>query len=37
MVPEIVRQVLLLPGVREEAPIVYEGGVPEHYRLAWDA
>jgi cytochrome P450 len=37
MVPEIVRQVLLLPGVREEAPIVYEGGVPEHYQLAWHA
>jgi cytochrome P450 len=37
MVPEIVRQVLLLPGVREEAPPVYEGGVPEHYALRWDA
>lgn len=36
MVPEIVRQVLLLPGLRQEGPIVYQGGVPEHYSLRWD-
>ncbi|HEY0026836.1 MAG TPA: cytochrome P450 [Allosphingosinicella sp.] len=37
MVPEIVRQVLRLPGIEEESPIVYEGGVPEHYPLRWAA
>jgi len=37
MVPEIVRQVLRLPGIAEESPIVYEGGVPEHYPLRWAA
>lgn len=37
MVPEIVRQVLLLPDIRQEGPIVYQGGVPEHYALRWAA
>lgn len=37
MIPEIVRQVLRLPGIREERPIRYlDGPVPEDYRLAWD-
>ena len=37
MIPEIVRQVLLMPGLRQEAPPVFERGVPEHYQLRWDA
>ena len=36
MVPEMVRQVLLLPGIRQEGPVVYQGGVPEHYPLRWN-
>lgn len=37
IIPEIVRQVLLLPNVRAEGPPVFEEGVPEHYQLRWDA
>jgi cytochrome P450 len=37
MIPEIVRQVLLLPDIRQEGPIVFQGGVPEHYSLKWAA
>ena len=37
MVPEIVRQVLLLPDIRQDGPPVYQGGVPEHYALRWAA
>ncbi|HEV2748562.1 MAG TPA: hypothetical protein VGW34_14865 [Allosphingosinicella sp.] len=37
MIPEIVRQCLLLPGLRAEGPPEFENGVPEHYRLKWDA
>lgn len=37
MIPEIVRQVLRLPGIRAEGDIRYLGGpVPADYRLAWD-
>jgi cytochrome P450 len=36
MIPEIVRQCLLLPGLRANGPIVYEKGVPEHFPLRWD-
>jgi cytochrome P450 len=36
MIPEIVRQVLRLPGIRAEGPLVYEEGVPEHLSLRWD-
>lgn len=37
MIPEIVRQCLLLPGLRAEGPIDYQYGVPEHFQLRWDA
>ena len=37
MIPEIVRQVVLLPGLRQEAAPVFKNGVPEHYQLRWDA
>jgi cytochrome P450 len=37
MIPEIVRQCLLLPGLRCEAAPVFENGVPEHFQLRWDA
>lgn len=37
MIPEIVRQVLLLPNVRAEGPLVFKEGVPEHLPLRWDA
>jgi len=38
MIPEIVRQCLMLPGLRQVSPPDYKGGaVPEAYQLAWDA
>ena len=37
MIPEIVRQVLLLPNLRADGPIEWKYGVPEHYPLRWDA
>lgn len=38
MIPEIVRQVLLLPGIRAEGPVDKKGGpVPESYVLRWPA
>lgn len=37
MIPEIVRQILLLPGLRADGPVVWKNGVPEHYPLRWDA
>lgn len=37
MIPEIVRQALLLPGFREAGPVEWKYGVPEHYPLRWDA
>lgn len=37
MVPEIVRQCLLTPGLCADGPIVFEGGVPEHFVLRWGA
>jgi cytochrome P450 len=36
MIPEIVRQVVLLPGLRQEGPPEFKNGVPEHYQLRWD-
>ncbi len=35
MVPEIVRQCLLLPDFRAAGPVEFAGGVPEHFPLAW--
>lgn len=36
MIPEIVRQCLLLPGLQEAGPVDYKGGpVPEAYPLKW--
>ena len=37
MIPEIVRQCLLMPGLRADGPVVWQNGVPEHYPLRWDA
>jgi len=37
MVPEVVRQCLLLPNVRPTGPAVFKGGVPDSYTLTWDA
>jgi cytochrome P450 len=37
MVPEIVRQCLLLPDIRAAGPVIFERGVPEHFPLAWQA
>lgn len=37
MVGEIVRQILLLPGLRAEGTVVMRRGVPEGFTLAWDA
>jgi cytochrome P450 len=37
MIPEIVRQVLLLPGIRAAGKVDKKRGpVPERYRLRWD-
>lgn len=36
MIPEIVRQALLLPGFREAGPVEWKNGVPERYPLKWD-
>ena len=35
MIGEIVRQILRLPGLRATGPVVFRGGVPESYPLAW--
>jgi len=35
MLPEIVRRLLLRPGLRALGPIEWKGGVPEKWRLAW--
>ncbi|HEY0625857.1 MAG TPA: cytochrome P450 [Allosphingosinicella sp.] len=35
MVPEIVRQCLCRTDFHPESAPIFEGGVPEHYRLAW--
>lgn len=37
MLPELVRQVLLLPNLRADGPVEWKNGVPEHYALRWDA
>jgi cytochrome P450 len=37
MIPEMVRQVLRLPGVHAEGALGYEQGVPEHLALRWNA
>ena len=38
MIPEMVRQMLLLPGLKAESAIDYEGGhLPQHYNLSWSA
>jgi hypothetical protein len=37
MIPEMVRQVLLLPNLRATAPVDYKNGpFPESYPIAWD-
>ncbi len=35
MIPEIVRRILLRPGIAAEGPIEWKGGVPESFRLRW--
>jgi len=36
MIPEMVRQILVLPGIRAAGPIDYQGGhLPESYNLSW--
>jgi len=35
MVPEVVRQCLLLPDVKPTGPAVFKGGVPDSYTLTW--
>ncbi len=36
MIPEMVRQMFLRPGLKQEAPIDYKGGpFPEKYELSW--
>ncbi len=37
MIPEIVRQMLLRPGLEAKAGIVYEGHMPKSYELTWQA
>jgi cytochrome P450 len=37
MLPELVKQVLARPGLREAGPMLIESGAPEHYPLAWTA
>jgi cytochrome P450 len=35
MIPEIVRQILMKPGLAAKAGIVYEGHMPKSYELTW--
>jgi cytochrome P450 len=35
MIPEIVRQVLLLPGLKADGNIVYDGHMPKTYAIDW--
>lgn len=37
MIPEIVRQILLRPGLDAKGEIVYEGHMPKSYELTWNA
>ena len=38
MIPEMVRQLLLRPGIKAQGQINYEGGhLPQKYQLSWDA
>jgi len=37
MIPEIVRQILLRPGLEAKGKIVYEGHMPKSYDLNWNA
>jgi len=37
MIPEIVRQILLQPGLEAQGEIVYDGHMPKSYELAWQA
>lgn len=37
MLGEIIRQILLLPGLRATGPLVLERGVPESFPIAWQA
>jgi cytochrome P450 len=37
MIPEIVRQMLLRPGLEAKGGIVYEGHMPKSYELTWQA
>jgi cytochrome P450 len=35
MIPEMVRQILRMPGLGARGPIVYDGHMPESYALTW--
>jgi hypothetical protein len=37
MIPEMVRQVLLQPGLAAKGDIVYDGHLPSSYELSWKA
>lgn len=37
MLGEIVRQILLLPGLRSAGPVEFRSGVPEAFPIAWNA
>ncbi|MFN0101272.1 MAG: cytochrome P450 [Bryobacteraceae bacterium] len=37
MIPEIVRRILLRPGLEAKGEIVYEGHMPKSYELSWKA
>ena len=38
MIPEMVRQIMLRPDIRQDAPIDYKGEhLPQEYRLSWSA
>ncbi|HYP04749.1 MAG TPA: cytochrome P450 [Bryobacteraceae bacterium] len=37
MIPEIVRQILLQPGLQASGSIVYDGHMPKSYELTWSA
>lgn len=37
MIPEIVRQILLQPGLEPKGEVVYDGHMPKSYELVWRA